>query len=56
MVVRVVLPAEVVKRVDALVPLAARSSVVRRLVELGLEQVQRQPEALCPPPVNGAKA
>lgn len=55
MVVKLVMPAEVLARVDALAPLAKRTSVVRRLVEIGLERAEARPEELRPRAVKEAK-
>jgi hypothetical protein len=35
-IIKLVLPAELAMRIDALAPLAARARVARRLIELGL--------------------
>lgn len=49
MVVKLQFPPEVLARVDALAPLARRATLVRRLVEIGLERVEARPEELRPP-------
>lgn len=49
MIVRLVLPEQVVARAEALAPLARRAAVVRRLVEIGLERAEARPEDLLRP-------
>lgn len=48
MTVKLDLPPEMLQRMDALAPLAKRASVVRRLVELGLERAEQRPADLLP--------
>lgn len=46
MVVKLDIPPEFAARVDALAPLAPRTAIARRLLELGLERAESHPEEL----------